>query len=206
MKRRQLIWMLGSATVAWPLAVRAQQAAMSTIGFLSSAAREPLARFVAAFKEGLSEGGYIEGRNVAIEYRWADGHYDRLPALAAELLARKVDVIVASGGTPSARAAKQADATIPVVFTAVSDPVAAGLVDSLARPGGHITGFSIMGTELVPKRLEILFELLPHVDTIALLLNPHAEIADAVVSQVEQLAAAKKVRVHILKAMTEAEI
>jgi putative ABC transport system substrate-binding protein len=129
-----------------------------------------------------------------------------LAALAAELVARKVDVIVASGGTPSARAAKQVNSRIPVVFTAVSDPVAAGIVDSLARPGGHVTGFSIMGTELVPKRLEMLFELLPHADSIAVLLNPNAEISDAVVSRVEQLAAGKTVRLRILKAATEAEI
>jgi putative ABC transport system substrate-binding protein len=179
---------------------------MRTIGFLSSAAPGPLAPFVAAFKDGLAEAGYGEGQNVAIEYRWAEGRYERLPALAAELVARKVDVIVASGGTPSARAAKQVNSRIPVVFTAVSDPVAAGIVDSLARPGGHVTGFSIMGTELVPKRLEMLFELLPHADTVAVLLNPNAEISDAVVSRVEQLAAGKTVRLRILKAATEAEI
>ena len=206
MKRRQVILALGSAAVAWPSLAAAQQGAMPTIGFLSSNLHDAMLPFVAAFKEGLAEAGYIEGQNVAIEYRWAEGRYERLPALAAELLAHKVDVIVASGGTPSARAAKQVDPTIPVVFTAVSDPVAVGLVDSLARPGGHVTGFSIMGTELVPKRLELLFELLPKVDTIAVLLNPHAEIPDAVVSELEQLAAAKQVHLHVLIAATEAEI
>jgi ABC-type uncharacterized transport system substrate-binding protein len=206
MMRRQFIAALGGAAAAWPVFVRAQSPPMPTIGFLSSNLHDALLPFVAAFKEGLAEGGYVEGQNVAIEYRWAEGHYDRLPALARELVAHKVDVIVASGGTPSARAAKEADATIPVVFTAVSDPVAAGLVDSLARPGGHISGFSIMGTELVPKRLELLFELLPKVDTIAVLLNPYAEIPDTVVGELEQLAAAKKVRLHVLKATTEAEI
>lgn len=206
MKRRDLIVALGGATMTWPLSARAQQAATPTIGFLSSNAHDPTVPFVTAFKEGLSEGGYTEGQNVAIEYRWAEGRYERLPALAAELLARKVDVIVASGGTPSARAAKQLNSAIPVVFTAVSDPVVAGIVDSLGRPGGHVTGFSIMGTELVPKRLEILFELIPTVDAVAVLLNPNAEITEAVVSHVEQLAAAKKVRLHLLKAATETEI
>jgi putative tryptophan/tyrosine transport system substrate-binding protein len=206
MNRRAFITALGSATAAWPSFVRAQRAAMPTIGLLSSNAPEPMVPFVTAFREGLAEAGYSEGQNVAIEYRWAEGRYERLPALAAELVARKVNVIVASGGTPSARAAKQADSRIPVVFTAVSDPVAAGLIDSLARPGGHVTGFSIMGTELVPKRLEMLFELLPHVDTVALLLNPNAEIPEAVVSRIEQLAAAKNARLHTLKAATAADI
>ncbi len=205
MKRRQFILALAGAA-ARPGLIRAQSATIPTIGILSSNAPGPTAPFISAFKEGLAEAGYVEGQNVAIEYRWAEGRYERLPALARELVARKVDIIVASGGTPSARAAKQADATIPVVFTAVSDPVAAGLVDSLARPGGHITGFSIMGTDLVPKRLEMLFEVLPHVDTVAVLLNPNAEIPEPVVSNVEQLAAAKHVRLHILKATTEAEI
>lgn len=207
MKRRQFIATMACATAAWPGLLRAQSTrAMPAIGVLSSNAPGPMVPFITAFKEGLAEAGYIESENVAIEYRWAEGRYERLPALARELIARKVDVVVASGGTPSARAAKEADATTPVVFTAVSDPVAAGLVDSLARPGGHVTGFSIMGTELVPKRLEMLFELLPHVDAVAVLLNPNVEIPETVVRRVEQLATAKSVRINVLKATTEAEI
>jgi putative ABC transport system substrate-binding protein len=146
--------------------LRAQQKAMPVIGFLSATSPVPSSPFVAAFRQGLSETGYVEGPNVAIEYRWAGGRYDRLPALAADLIGSKVDLIVTLGGGSSALAAENATSTIPIV-SVVGDPVAAGLVASLARPGGNLTGASIMATELVPKRLELISELIPQAGAIA---------------------------------------
>ena len=172
MRRRDFMIVLASAMGGWPSVVRAQQKAMPVIGFLSSASPGPFAPFVAAFRQGLSETGYVEGQNVAIEYRWAEGHYDRLPALADDLVGRKVDVIASSGSILAALAAKSATSTIPIVFIAVSDPVAAGLVASLARPGGNLTGVSPCQSELMPKRLELLSELVPQARVIALLVNP----------------------------------
>jgi hypothetical protein len=171
MRRRELLLLLtGALTVARVL--RAQQKAMPVIGFLNSEASSAFPPAVAAFRQGLSETGYVEGQNVAIEYRWAEGHYDRLPALAADLVGRNVDVIVTSGGIPPARAAKDATATIPIVFTAVGDPVAAGLVASLARPGGNLTGVDMFTLELMAKRLELLSELVPQGRAIALSREP----------------------------------
>ena len=161
---------------------------------------------MAAFRQGLSETGYVEGQNVAIEYRWAEGHYDRLPALAADLVGRKVDVIVTSGGTPSALAAKSATSTIPIVFIGGGDPVAAGLVASLARPGGNLTGVSILTAELMPKRLELLSELVPQARVIALLVNPNNPNAERMMRDVQEAARAKGVQLPILKAGTESEI
>lgn len=198
--------MLGSGVIARPIAARAQHPAMPVIGFLSSASPGSFAPFLSAFKQGLSEAGYTEGQNITIEYRWAEGHYDRLPAMAADLVARKVDLIVASGGAPSAHAAKDATSTIPIVFTAVSDPVIQGLVASLARPGGNLTGFSIMGTELVPKRLQLLFDLVPQARGIALLVNPNIEIAEDAVKAAQEVARARGAELHILKATTDSEI
>src|SRR5216683_7716627 len=154
-----------------PRTLRAQQKAMPVIGILGLTSPGPYASQMAAFHQGLSETGYIEGQSVAIEYRWAEGHYDRLPALAADLVVHKVDVIAAMGGNPSPLAAKSVTSTIPIVFTA-SDAVAVGLVASLARPGGNATGIDIMAIELMPKRLELLSELVPQARVIALLVNP----------------------------------
>ena len=157
-RRRELLLLSGTMTAA--RALRAQQKAMPVIGYLNSASPGPAGPYEAAFRQGLSETGYVERQNVAIEYRWAEGHYDRLPALAADLVDRKVDVIAALGGTPSVLAAISATSTIPIIFN-VSDPVAAGLVTSLARPGGNLTGFSLLSVELTPKRLELLSSWFP---------------------------------------------
>jgi putative ABC transport system substrate-binding protein len=205
-QRRDIISLLGGAVATWPFALRAQQKAMPVIGFLGSASPGPFASFVAAFRQGLHDAGYVEGQNVAIEYRWAEGSFDRLPALAADLVRREVAVIVASGGTPSARAAKSATSTIPIVFTGVSDPVGAGVVASLGRPGGNLTGFSIMGADLLPKRLGLLAELVPAARVIALLVNPRSEIDERMMRDVADAARSQGAALHILKADTESAI
>jgi putative tryptophan/tyrosine transport system substrate-binding protein len=170
--RREFITMLGGAAVGWPLAARAQQPAMPVIGFLHSASPGPFAGAVAAFRQGLSETGYIEGQNVTIEYRWAEGQYDRLPALAADLVGRRVTVIVALGGNGPAQATKAATANIPIVFVSGGDPVSGGLVASLNRPGGNLTGVSWIATALVPKQLELLRGLAGNPALIGALVNP----------------------------------
>ncbi|HYU10945.1 MAG TPA: ABC transporter substrate-binding protein [Stellaceae bacterium] len=205
MRRRDLIILSGSAAIAWPLAARAQQKAMPVIGYLSSGSPGPTAAGVAAFRQGLSEAGYVEGQNLAIEYRWAEGNYDRLPALAADLVGRNVDVIAAFGG-PSAVAAKGATSTIPIVFTGGIDPVATGLVASLARPGGNLTGFNFLFVEMHPKRLELLCDLVPEARVIALLVNPNFSGAERTMRDVQEAARVKTVQLHILKAGTESEI
>jgi putative ABC transport system substrate-binding protein len=171
MRRRELMLLLGGAAVAWPLAARAQQKAMPVIGYLSLASPGSNAAIVAAFRHGLRDTGYVEGQNVTIEYRWAEGRHDRLPALAVDLVGHKLDVIMTSGGTAPAQAAKNATSTIPIVFTG-GDPVAADLVASLARPGGNLTGMTFMTTELLPKQIELLSELVPQARAIAMLVNP----------------------------------
>jgi putative ABC transport system substrate-binding protein len=205
MRRRELMLLLGGAmTAARPL--RAQQKAMPVIGFLSSGSPGPFAPFVAAFHQGLSETGYAEGQTVAIEYRWAEGRYDRLPALAADLVGGKVDVIAATGGPLPALAAKSVTSTIPIVFSSGVDPVESGLVASLARPGGNLTGFTIISVELMPKRLELLSELVPQASLFALLVNPSNAGTEPMIRDVQEAARAKGVQLHVLKASTESEI
>jgi putative ABC transport system substrate-binding protein len=206
MNRRDFVLLLaGAMTTARGL--RAQQKAMPVIGFLGSTASPgPNGLWLNAFHQGLSETGYVQGQNVAIEYRWAEGRYDRLPALTADLVGRKVDLIVASGGTPSALAAKDATSTIPIVFATVGDPVGVGLVASLARPGGNLTGFSNISTELTPKRFELLSDLVPQVRVIALLVNFVGPVTESMIRDVQEAARAKGLQLQILKAGTESEI
>ena len=204
MNRREFLLLLNSAVTA-PSALHAQQRAVPVLGFLNGTSPGPAAPFVAAFRQGLRETGYVEGQNLAIEYRWAEGDYDRLPGLAAELVGRKVDVIVATGSDRSALAAKSATSKIPIVFTG-GDPVAIGLTASLARPGGNLTGFSIITVELHPKLLELLSELVPRAGVIALLVNPNNPNAEQVMRDVQEAARAKGVRLPILKAGTKDEI
>src|SRR5215472_9489163 len=200
MNRRELMLVLGGAiTAASPL--HAQQKAMPVIGYLNTSSSGP--PLVAAFKQGLSETGYVEGHNVAIEYHSADGHYDRLPALAADLVARKVDVIVTFG--PGVAAAKSATSTIPIVFTN-SDPVGQGLVASLARPGGNLTGVSLLTVEMMPKRIELISEFVPRAGLIALLVNPNNATTGSVMRDVQEAARTNGTQLHILKASTEGEI
>ena len=196
---------LGGA-MTMPLPLRAQQKAMPVIGYLSIGSPGTAAPFLAVFRQGLSETGYVEGQSVAIEYRFAEGHYDRLPALAADLVACKVDLIVASGGPGPPLAAKRATATIPILFTSVGDALVLGLVASLARPGGNLTGFSVMTTELMVKRLELLSEVVPQARVIALLVNPNNEFSHTWIGSVQEAARAKGLQLPILKAATEGEI
>jgi putative ABC transport system substrate-binding protein len=205
MRRRDFIAGFAGSAATWPLAARAQQKAMPVIGVLTPTSPGPFSTLAAAFREGLSEAGYVQGQNLAIEYRYAEGHYDRLPALAADLVGRKVDVIVANS-PPAALAAKSATSTIPIVFRGGADPVGAGLVASLARPGGNLTGVSMLLDELTAKRLELLSELVPRVGVIALLVNPNSPNAERVIQEVQQAARAKGVQLSILKASTETEI
>src|ERR1700682_6188338 len=207
MRRRDFIIFLVGAMGGWPSAVRAQQKAIPVIGFLSGALPGPYKSYVAAFHQGMSETGYVEGQNVAIEYRWAEGHHDRLPALATELVDRRVDVIATSGGPVPARAAKNATATIPIVFVA-GDPIGEDLGSSLAPPGATPTGISIMSTELMPKRIELLSELVPQARLIALLVNPNtgAERMEGMIRDVQEAARVKGLQLHILRAGNESEI
>ncbi len=203
MRRRELMLLLGMMTAAG--VSRAQQKAMPVVGFLSLASPGPFAPNLAAFRQGLGETGYVEGQTVIIEYRWAEGGHDRLPALAADLVGRRVDVIATSGGTAPAQAAKNATSTIPIVFTG-GDPVATGLVASLARPGGNLTGMTFMGGELMPKQLELLSELVPQARAIAMLVNPNDPLTERFIGDVQEAARAKGLLLHILEAGTESEI
>jgi putative ABC transport system substrate-binding protein len=203
MRRRELMLLLGGALAA-ARGLHAQQKATPVIGVLSGGSPAPFAPLVAAFRQGLNEIGYVEGQNVTIEYRWAEGHYDRLPPLAADLVARKVDLIAAVG-IPAALAAKSATSTIPVVF-GVGDPVDLGLVANLARPRGNLTGVSTMAPELSPKRLEIISDLVPQAKVIALLVNPNNSNTERIIGDMQEAARAKGVQLPILKAGTESEI
>jgi putative tryptophan/tyrosine transport system substrate-binding protein len=207
MRRRDFIILLAGVMGGWPSALRAQQKAMPVIGFLSydSAPSSLNTPFLAAFRQGLGETGHVEGQNLAIEYRWAEMNYDRLPALAADLVARKVDLIVSIAAAPSL-AAKNATSTIPIVFMGVSDPVGSGLVAGLARPGGNLTGFSNFGGDLMGKRLELLCELAPQARVIALLWSPKAPNVQHLIGAAQEAAGAKGVQLPTLKAGTEGEI
>ena len=204
MWRRNFIALLGGATT-WPILARAQQPEMPVIGCLNSAAAAPIAHLLAAFKRGLSEPGYIEGQNVAIEYRLAEGQYDRLPALAADLVNRRVSVIATGGGTVSALAAKAATATIPIVFISDSDPVKIGLVASINRPGGNVTGIHQLTAGLEAKLVGLLHELVPSATTIAVLVNPNYPDAEAQIREVQDAARTLGLQLHILKASSESD-
>lgn len=205
MKRRELIGLLGSVAIAWPLAGRAQDKATPVIGVLGSGRSDAQSLALAGFRQGLSEAGFVEATNLAIEYRWAEGHNERLPALAADLVNRGVAVIVAFS-PPAARAAKDATSTIPTVFNTGDDPVATGLVASLARPGGNRTGVSILLTELVPKRFELLREMVPQAQTIALLVNPNGPEAEPSIRAAQAAAQATRIQLATVKASDESEI
>jgi putative tryptophan/tyrosine transport system substrate-binding protein len=205
MKRREFITLFGTAA-AWPLGARAQQVAMPVIGLLGSASADVWAGRLRAFRQGLSETGYFEGRNVAIEYRWAEGQNDRLPALAADLVRRQVTVIVAPGSTPAALAAQAATSTIPIVFWVGGNPVELGLVGTLNRPGGNLTGVTTLNTELEPKRLELLHELVPTASIIALLVNPTSPIlAEFTTKDLHSAARTRGLELLVLNASTERE-
>jgi len=207
MRRRDFFKVIGALATAWPLAARAQQAAMPVIGFLSATTAEGYAAPLAAFRRGLHQAGFIEGRNVAIEYRWAEDQNDRLPALAADLVRHQVTVIVAAGSTPAALAAKAATSTIPIVFYIGVDPIEAGLVTSLARPGGNITGVTNLNADLVPKRLQLVHELAPTATVIALLVNPTSPtLAETSMKEAQVAAQTLGLQLHVLHASTERDL
>jgi putative ABC transport system substrate-binding protein len=205
-KRRDLLAVLGAAAIAWPLAARAQKTAIPVIGYFSLGSPAQSAPFVAGFRHGLSEVGYVEGKNVAIEFRWAESHYDRLPALASDLVSRHVAVLVASGGTAPARAAKAATSTIPIVFVGSSDPVGSGIVASLGRPGGNATGISLIAVQLDAKRLELLHEMVPKATVIALLVNPDNAGAQSDAREAQEATRSFGQQLHVLRVRTEQDL
>jgi len=202
MNRRELIAALGGAAATWPVAARSQPASTPVIGYLYSGSPAEVAHLLAAFRRGLGDVGYIEGRNIAIEYRWAQNQYDRLPALAAELVRKPVAALFA-GAPPAAMAAKAATATIPIVFTSGADPVRLGLVASLNQPGGNVTGISILNVELGPKRLELLHEMVPGATMIALLINPTYGPSETQSRDLQGAARSLGLQLHVLRASTE---
>jgi putative ABC transport system substrate-binding protein len=205
LKRREFIALLGGTVAGWPLAVRAQQPPMPVVGFLHYASATTLVHLAEAVRLGLKEGGYIEGQNVAIEYRWAEGHYDRLPALAADLVRRQVTVITA-GGAVAAQAAKEATAAIPIVFTSGADPIASGLVKGLSRPGANLTGVSLLAAEMGAKRLELICDLLPKARTVAMMINPTFPGAESEMAQVEVAGRKIGIQIHGAKATSPGNI
>jgi putative ABC transport system substrate-binding protein len=207
MKRRDFITLLGGAAAGWPLAARAQQPAIPVVGYLDAGSPTGSAHFVAAFREGLSKSGHFEGKNITVEYRWADGHNDRLRELAADLVRRRVTVIATPGSTAAALAAKTMTTTIPIIFTTGADPIAAGLVPTMNRPGGNVTGVATLNLEVGPKRLELLHELIPSARIIALLVNPTNPVLTEPLSRDAQTAArALGLKLHVLHARDEGEI
>jgi putative tryptophan/tyrosine transport system substrate-binding protein len=206
MGRREFVTLLGGAAAVWPIAARAQQPGIPVIGFLNAASLDLFADIVHAFRLGLNEMGYVEGRNVAIEYRWAENQYDRLPAVAAELVHRRVSVITTGSATLAALAAKAATTTIPIVFTSGGDPVELGFVSSLNRPGGNLTGVSFLVNELGAKRLELLHELVPKAALIGFLANPTRPSSEVETKDTQQAAQRLGVQVHIVNASSEREI
>ena len=203
MRRREFITLLGGAAAAWPLAARTQQAGMPVIGFMSARSPEDSVHLLEAFRRGLKEGGFVEGENVAVQFRWARGDYSHLPALAADLVGRQVAVIVAAGGDPSGLAAKSATAIIPIVFGIGGDPVKAGLVSSFSRPGGNVTGVTLLTSLMEPKRLGVLRDLVPGVALIGVLINPDFPPAALQLQQVEEAARAIGQRIVIAKASND---
>jgi putative ABC transport system substrate-binding protein len=205
MRRREFITLISGTAATWPLAASTQPD-LPVIGFLNSVSPQPFANYVAGFRAGLKETGYIDGRNVTIEFRWAEGHYDRLPEMAAELVRHNVAVLVSTGGEPSVLAAKAATTTIPIVFTTGIDPIRAGIVSSLSRPGGNITGVYLFTSQIESKRLGLLRALVPGVQLIAVLLNPNRPDYARQKRDVEEAAHAIGQQIHLLSASNESEI
>ena len=206
MKRREFITFLGGAVAAWPLAVRAQQAAMPVVGFLGSRSPDDSANLVAAFRAGLSETGFVEGRNVILEFRWAEDQYDRLPMLAADLVAHRVAVIAAAGGNPAGLAAKAATTKIPIIFLTGADPVQFGLVKSLSRPDGNLTGVAVLTNTLAPKQLELLREVAPKATVAAFLVNPKNPLAESDTRDVQSAAGTTGQQILILSASNDSDL
>jgi len=204
-RRREFITLLGGAAAAWPIEARAQQPAMPVMGYLNSRSRDTDTPFLAAFHRGLNETGYVEGQNVAIEYRWADGQYDRLPVLATDLVRRRVTVMAATS-TPAALAAKAATSAIPIVFTTAADPIAVGLVDSLSRPSGNVTGVNSYLSDLGAKRLELLRQLVPNAALIGMLVNPNYPDAESQAKDVKEAARTLGQQVHVVNADSEGDL
>jgi len=206
MRRREFIGLMYGTAATWPLAARAQQKAIPVIGFLDPASPGARAAFMAAFRSGLAESGYVEGENVAIEYRWAEGENNRLPTLAADLVRRQVTMIAATGGIPSAQAAKAATTTIPIVFQTATNPVEFGLVASLNRPGGNLTGVTTLGVEVGPKRLELIHELVPTATVIALLINPTSTVSETLAKELLPAARTLGLQLHVAHASTDRDL
>jgi putative ABC transport system substrate-binding protein len=207
MRRREFLGVIGgAAAVAWPLAARPQQPSMPVIGYLSARSREDTSHLITAFLRGLTENGYSEGQNVAVEYRFADGQYDRLPAMAAELVQRPVAVITTTGGEPAALAAKAATSSIPIIFTIGSDPVKQGLVASFNRPGGNTTGIVLLTSQLDSKRLSLLRDVVPNASTVGFLVNPKFSASEAQISDMQDAARAMNQPIQVLRANTDREV